>query len=77
MTLKEFDRIGMGERIRISREKAHLSREQLAESLDVTSKFLADIECGNRGLSMPKFALLIQILNVSADYLIFGNTAKR
>lgn len=77
MTLKEFDRIGMGERIRLSREKAHLSREQLAEYLDITPKFLADIECGNRGLSMPKFALFIQILNVSADYLIFGNTTKR
>lgn len=76
MTLKEFDRIGMGERIRLSREKAHLSREQLAEYLDITPKFLADIECGNRGLSMP-FALFIQILNVSADYLIFGNTVKR
>lgn len=77
MTLKEFDRIGMGERIRLSREQTNLSRDQLAESLDVTSKFLTDIECGNRGLSMPKFALLIQILNVSADYLIFGTTSRR
>lgn len=77
MTLNEFDRVGMGERIRLSRERTFLSRDQLAESLDVTSKFLADIECGNRGLSMPKFALLIQILNVSADYLLFGNTANR
>ena len=50
MTLKEFDRVGMGVRIRLSRERANFSREQLSEHLDITPKFLSDIECGNRGL---------------------------
>ena len=76
MTLKEFDRVGMGVHIRLSRERANFSREQLSEHLDITPKFLSDIECGNRGLSMQTFILLIQILDVSADYLIFGNTAE-
>ena len=43
---------GMGERIRTRREELNLSREQLAELLDVSSKFISDIECGIRGVSL-------------------------
>ncbi|MCI9640208.1 MAG: helix-turn-helix transcriptional regulator [Emergencia sp.] len=43
MTLKEFDRVGMGVRIRLSRERANFSREQLSEHLDITPKFLSDM----------------------------------
>lgn len=76
MSLQTFDQVAMGMRICLSREHAALSREQLAECLGITPKFLANIERGSRGLAMQKFILLVQILNVSADYLIFGNNAE-
>lgn len=36
----------MGERIRRQRELLGLTREQLAEKLDVSAKFCSDIELG-------------------------------
>ena len=46
--LKELDLKEMGRRIRLRRELQQLSREQLAEKVDVTCQFIADLEYGNR-----------------------------
>ena len=73
MSLKQLEPLVMGERIRKSRERLGLTREHLAELLDVTPKFIADIEYGNKGLSLKNFILLIHILGVSADYLLLGD----
>ncbi len=69
---KELDFIQMGKRIRAQREDLGLTREKLAEKLSVSSKFIADIENGVKGISIKKFFALIQILGVSADYLLTG-----
>ena len=50
MSLQTFDQVAMCMRICLSREHAALSREQLAECLGITPKFLANIERGSRGL---------------------------
>ena len=76
MSIKEIDRISMGVRIRKHRELLGLSREQLAEKLDVTGKFVNDIECGSKGLSLKRLCALTQALGVSADYLLFGDDAN-
>lgn len=73
MTLKQLDLLQMGERIRQCRELKSMTREQLAERLDVSVKFLADIERGSKGMSLQNFYLLIQILDTSADYLLSGD----
>lgn len=64
---------GMGERIRTRREELNLSREQLAELLDVSSKFISDIEFGIRGVSLKRLVLLSSSLLIPVDYILFGS----
>ena len=70
--LKHLDSVEMGSRIRKQREFREMTREELAGHLGVSSKFVADIEYGQKGISIKKLYLLIQILDVSADYLLAG-----
>ena len=74
--LQQLNKIELGARIRSSRENMHLSQESLADYLCITPKFLREIENGNKGLSLKNFTLLMQILNVSSDYLLLGHTSE-
>ena len=71
--METFDLKGMGERIRTRREELNISREQLAEQLDVSSKFISDIEYGIRGVSLKRLVLLYSSLLISVDYILFGS----
>ena len=65
-----MDKLSMGDRIREARKKNGLTQEQLSERLEVSVEFVSKIE---RGLNMPSmqiFIKLVEILNVSADYLL-------
>ena len=73
MELKELDRAAMGRRIRQRREVLGMSREDLARRLDVTSKFIADLEYGDEGTSVKNLYRLKQILGLSVDYLMDGD----
>lgn len=44
----------------------------LAEQLGVTPKFCADLELGQKGMSVPTLCRLSRILNLSTDYILFG-----
>ncbi len=68
----EFDALLMGARIRRRREELHLTREQLAEKLDVTPKFCCDIETGAKGMSLKTLMNLSKILYMPTDYILFG-----
>ena len=54
-----------------------MSREDRAEKLGVSTQFVADIEYGNKGVSIRKLYLLCQILDVTADYVLAGNVYSR
>lgn len=54
-----------------------MTREQLAEALDVSQKFIGDIECSSKGLSLSRFCKLIQVLELSADDLLLGKKHVR
>lgn len=73
MELKELDRAAMGRRIRQRREVLGMSREDLARRLDVTSKFIANLEYGDKGTSVKNLYRLKQILGLSVDYLMDGD----
>ena len=75
--LRELDYKEMGRRIRSRRDALGLTRESLAEKLDVSSQFMADIEYGNKGMSIKKLYRLCQILGVTADYVLAGNLRKK
>ena len=71
-TLRKLDLKEMGRRIRSKREYLGFSRENLAEALEVSPQFIADIEYGNKGVSIKRLYMLSQILQVSADYILAG-----
>lgn len=54
------------------REERGLSREDLAKLLGITSRHLAGIETGNKGLSLKVFCILKNELGSSADYILDG-----
>lgn len=64
----------IGARIRKQREYMGLTREQLAELLDVTPKFCSDIELGVKGISVQTLCRLSNVLRLSTDYILFGKT---
>lgn len=73
--LKEIDLKKMGRRIRGQREAVHMTRAELAARLGVSGKFVADIEYGDKGVSIQTLYRLTQILNLSADYILGGDEA--
>lgn len=71
--MSDMDLKAIGRRIRFQREQLHLTREELAEKLEVSAKFCADIEYGMKGMSMTTLNNLSEILNLSTDYILKGN----
>lgn len=74
------DKIAIGERIRTVRTEQGLSREQLSEMVNISALFLGFIECGQRGMSLDTLCALCRVLNISADYILFGkheNTSSK
>lgn len=62
----------MGLRIRECREKLNYTREEFAEKLDISPRFITDIELGKKGMSLDTLIKICETLSVSADYLIWG-----
>lgn len=72
MNVKNLDKVEMGSRIRARRNFLGWSREELADKLGVSTKYLADLECGARGITIQRFYVLTQVLDLSADYILTG-----
>ncbi|MCD7716116.1 MAG: helix-turn-helix domain-containing protein [Lachnospiraceae bacterium] len=70
------NKLEIGQRIRLLREAHGYSREQLAEILNVSSRFCYDLELGNKGMSVDTLSDLAEALNISTDYLLFGSSSK-
>ena len=72
LTVREarMEKLTMGDRIKEARKKKKLTQEQLAERLEISVEFIGQIERGLKLPSMQVFIKLIEVLNVSADYLL-------
>lgn len=70
-----FDR-NIGERIRELRELQHYTREGLAEKVDISAKFLYEIEVGKKGFSADTLGRIAQALSISCDYILFGEETE-
>ena len=62
-----------GQRIRILRKNQNMTQEELAEKAEISTKFLCEIERGNKGLSAATLYHLAKCLNVSCDYILNGS----
>ncbi len=66
--LKKF-----GKNVKIERIKKDLTQEQLAEIMNVSQNYIANIERGKANMSLAKIYELSKFLNVNIEkLLIFG-----
>ena len=67
----------IGKRIKKARETAHVTQEQLAENISVSSKqYISDLERGMVGASVPTIIKICDSLHASADYILLGVTSE-
>ncbi len=66
----------IGERIRELREIQNYTREAFAEKIDISTKFLYEIEVGKKGFSAETLCRIAQALSVSCDYIMFGKEKR-
>lgn len=64
----------IGLRLRKQRELMKMTRENLADKLNITVKFLSDIELGQKGMSIQTLANFSKVLDLSVDYILFGES---
>jgi len=62
----------IGQRISNERQKYDLTREQLAELIDLSSTFLGQVERGEKKMGLEALMRLSETLHVSVDYLLKG-----
>ena len=62
----------MGERIKISRKSNNMTQSELADILGISADQVSNIELGKSACKIDHIYLLMQVLDISADYL-FGN----
>ncbi len=68
-THEKFNLI-LGERIMEIRVRHKFTREYLAEKVEISPKFLYEIEMGKKGCSSYVLCRLAEALDVSADFLL-------
>ena len=65
-----MDKVALGKNIRAARKMRKMTLEALAEQIDIGRVYLGEIERGKKLPSMKVFISLVEVLNVSADYLL-------
>lgn len=60
----------VGEKIRIEREKFGLSREEIAEKLNLSSTYIGQIERGDRRMRFDTYIKFARFFHVPTDYLL-------
>ncbi len=68
--------IVLGERVKLKRKANNITREKLAELIDVSPRFLAEVESGKVGVSLQTLKNLCMTLLVSSDYLLGLNNGN-
>ncbi len=77
-TEKKYDFTALGQAIKAARQARGLSREQLANQLYITSRYVADIENHGQHPSLQVLHELTTLLDVSVDQYFFPErTPKR
>ena len=71
-----IDYIEIGDRIRKTRKKQHLTQEKASEICDITSAYYGNIERGDKKMSLETLVKITRGLNISADFLLFGDSTN-
>lgn len=60
----------IGQRIKLEREAAHLTQEDLAKAVECTAKHIGAIERGVKTPSLDTFIIIANTIGASADLLL-------
>lgn len=60
----------LGERIKLARKTNKLTRERLAEMIEVSPRFLAEVESGKVGVALQTLKNISVALSITSDYLL-------
>ena len=66
----------LGSRIRARREALGISREALAERLDVTPHYLGEVERGSTGLALPTYKRVCEVLGVRTAFFCLESSSR-
>ena len=76
--MKETDMLKqMGDRIYHRRKLMKLTQEELAEKMCVSTQMISNLELGKKAIRPENLIKLCVILNVSADYILTGDTQNQ
>lgn len=64
----------IGARLKQARMEKNLSQQQLAEAADISVSFLSNLENGRQTMNIKTLSSLLDILNISADWLLGNST---
>ena len=67
-----MNNVEIGLRIQESRKEQKMTREELAEKAEISTKFLYEVESGKKGLSAESVCKISKALSISSDYLLTG-----
>ena len=76
MQEKKQINIEIGARIKEEREKAGLTQERFSELIGLGPKSVSAFERGTVGISFTTLKKICQVLSVSSDQILFGQTEK-
>lgn len=68
----EYNRFEAGDRIRNKRMLIGWSQSEVAEKIERSTKYYADIERGSCGMSIETLLKISSVLDMSMDYMIHG-----
>ena len=70
-------KIDIGSRIQKMRQKRNMTQDLFAEKVGIGNpQQVSNIERGSSGISLERFIDICNVLDVEADYLLFGRSIK-
>ena len=73
ITVEKYDFKALGQAIKEARNAKGLSRNQLADKMNIAPRYIASIENSGQHPSLQVFYELVTILDVSVDQFFFPN----
>lgn len=75
MTKEEMQKI-IGHNLMRQRLAQNITREQLSEKVGISTTFYANLECGNKMMSLVTLRKLADALCVSTDVILYGENTS-
>lgn len=69
--MEKLDLTYIGIRIKLARQNAKMTQEELGERIGKTSRYIQAIENENKGFSLDTLIRIIRVLNLPADAIIY------